>query len=117
MDHVSFVYLDDGLGSLPDNYSTQAANIIQRKDHGSSGFVVNEDKSRWSPRQIDEWLGLIINTILMWFQVPDMKVAKLKNDIRLCHSRRLRNVSEFSQDCRIGKFYLPCGRADCSITH
>ena len=32
MRHISFVYLDDGLGSQPDNCSAQAASIIQRKD-------------------------------------------------------------------------------------
>ena len=78
MGHVSFVYLDDGLGSLPDNCFAQAASIIQRKDLGSSGFVVNEDKSCWSPRQIGEWLGFVINTILMQFQDPYKKVANLK---------------------------------------
>lgn len=78
MGHVSFVYLDDGLGSLPDNCSAQAASIIQRKDLGSCGFVVNEDKSCWSPRQIGEWLGFVINPILMQFRVPEKKVAKLK---------------------------------------
>ena len=78
MGHVSFAYLDDGLSSLPDNCSAQAASIIQRKDLGSSGFVVNEDKSCWSPRQIGKWVGFVINTILMKFQVPDKKVAKLK---------------------------------------
>ena len=43
MGHISFVYLNDGLGSQPDNCSAQAASIIQRKDLNSSGFVVNED--------------------------------------------------------------------------
>ena len=79
MGHVSFVYLGDGLGSLPDNCSAQAASIIQRKDLGSaSGFVANEDKSCWSPRQIGEWICFVINTILMQFQVPYKKLAKLK---------------------------------------
>lgn len=43
MGHVSFVYLDDGLDSVPDNCSAQASSIIQRIDLGSCGFVVNED--------------------------------------------------------------------------
>ena len=40
--HVSFVYLDDTLGGLPDNCLAQAASIIQRRDLDSSGFVVNK---------------------------------------------------------------------------
>ena len=37
MGHISFVYLDDGSGSQPDNCSAQAASTIQRKDLDSSG--------------------------------------------------------------------------------
>ena len=76
--NVSFVYIDGSLGSLPDDCSPEAASIIQRKDLRSSWFVFNEDKSCWLPRQIGEWLGFLVNTILIQFQVPDKKVAKLK---------------------------------------
>ena len=36
--HLSFVYLDDGLGSESDKLSTSAASIMQRKDLDASGF-------------------------------------------------------------------------------
>ena len=39
---------------------------------------MKNDKSCWSPQKIGEWLGFLVNTILMQFQVPDKKVAKLK---------------------------------------
>lgn len=49
MGHVSFVYLDDGFGSQPERTSAAAAAFIQRKDLGSSGLLVNEEKSHWVP--------------------------------------------------------------------
>ena len=79
MGHNSFVYLDDGFGSQPDKCSAAAAAVIQNKDLDSSGLLVNEDKSHWHPMQVGEWLGFVINTIAMIFQIPERKVEKLKN--------------------------------------
>ena len=73
------MYLDDGFGSQPDKCSAAAAAVIQKKDLDSSGLLVNEDKSHWHPMQVGEWLGFVINTIAMIFQIPERKVEKLKN--------------------------------------
>ncbi|XP_032241702.1 uncharacterized protein LOC116620164 [Nematostella vectensis] len=78
MGHVSFLYLDDGLGSQPDKLSAQVANTIQRRDLESSGLLCNMDKSHWVPMQAGEWLGFVIDTIAMKFSIPDKKVQKLK---------------------------------------
>ena len=45
MSHGSFVYLDDGFGSQPDQCSAAAAAVIQERELSSSGFLVNEDKA------------------------------------------------------------------------
>ena len=58
--------------------SAVAAAFIQRKDLASSGLLVNEEKSHWVPMQVGEWLGFVINTISMTFQIPEKKVCKLK---------------------------------------
>ena len=76
--HLSFVYLDDGLGSQSDKLSTSAASIMQRKDLDASGFLSNEQKSHRTPMQIGEWLGFVINTMSMRFSIPEKKVNKLK---------------------------------------
>ena len=78
MGHNSFIYLDDGFGSRPDKCSATAASLIQRKELSSSGLLCNEEKSHWSPMQIGEWLGFVIDTISMSFQIPEKKVSKLK---------------------------------------
>ena len=43
MSHSSFVYLDDGFGSQPDQCSAAAAAVIQKRELNSSGFLLNED--------------------------------------------------------------------------
>ena len=55
-----------------------AASLIQRRDLKLSGLKCNESKSDWEPRQIGQWLGCIIDTIRMIFQVPSQKIEKLK---------------------------------------
>ena len=78
MGHNSFIYLDDGFGSRQDKCSATSASIIQRKELSSSGLLCNEEKSHWTPMQIGEWLGFVIDTISMSFQIPEKKVSKLK---------------------------------------
>ena len=63
MSHSSFVYLDDGFGSQPEQCSAAVVAVIQERELNSSGFLVNEDKSHWYPMQICEWLGFVINII------------------------------------------------------
>ena len=78
MGHNSFIYLDDSFRSRQDKCSATAASIIQRKEFSSSGLLCNEEKSHWTPMQIGEWLGFVIDTISMSFQIPEKKVFKLK---------------------------------------
>ena len=94
MGHNSFVYLDDGFGSQPERTSAVAAAFIQRKGLDSSGLLVNEEKSHWVPMQVGEWLGFVINTISMTFQIPEKKVCKLK---RLLNSA-IQNKSSSSRE-------------------
>ena len=102
MGHNSFVYLDDGFGSQPERASAVAAAFIQRKELDSSGLLVNEEKSHWVPMQVGEWLGFVINTISMTFQIPEKKVCKLK---RLLNSAiQFIVLSQISQDSRFHYF-------------
>ena len=82
MGHVSLVYIDDGISGASDKLSAKAASFIQRRDLNRSGLKCNEAKSNWEPRQIGQWLGCIIDTIRMIFQVPLHKIEKLKSAIR-----------------------------------
>ena len=79
MSHDSFVYLDDGFGSQPNQCSAAAGAVIQKRELNSSGFFVNEDKSYWDPMRVGELLGFVINTIAMTSQIPEANVRKLKS--------------------------------------
>ena len=81
MSHNCFVYLDDGISGNRDYISAKAASNIQRNDLVSAGFVTNEEKSHWEPVQIGEWLGFLINTIKLTFQIPEKKVNKLRGSL------------------------------------
>ncbi len=43
------------------------------------GFTPNIEKCDWEPRQIGEWLDMLINTIRMCFKIPSKKIAKTKS--------------------------------------
>lgn len=83
MSHNCFVYLDDGISGSRDYISARAASNIQRSDLASAGFVTNEEKSNWEPVQIGEWLGFLINTIRLTFQIPAKKLEKLRSSLEL----------------------------------
>ena len=78
MGHLSFVYLDDGLGSQPDKISAHVTSIVKRQDLRAFGLLCNEGKYHWTPMQMVEWLALIINKISMQFSLPHKKNDKLK---------------------------------------
>ena len=78
MGHNSFIYVDDGFCSQPDKRSATTASFIQRKERSSSGLLCNEEKSHWTPMQIGEWFGFVIDSISMSFRIPEKKVSKLK---------------------------------------
>ena len=80
MGHFSFVYIDDGISGASDIISVNAASRIERTESDliNSGFKGNESKSHWEPMQIGEWLGFVINTIRITFQVPQRKIEKLQ---------------------------------------
>ena len=83
MSHNCFVYLDDGISGSRDYISARAASNIQRSDLASAGFVTNEEKSNWEPVQIGEWLGFLINTVRLTFQIPPKKLEKLRSSLEL----------------------------------
>lgn len=84
MGRLSFIYLDDGLGSQPDQVSAAAAGIIQRKEIGASGQVLcNDEKLYCALMQVGQWLGFVINTMAMNYFLPDKKVSKLKRPLEV----------------------------------
>ena len=60
---------------------------------------MNEEKTDWQPRQIGQWLGFIVDTIRMTFQVPPKKLEKLKrviSDVLNSPTVSLRNIARIA---------------------
>ena len=98
----AILYIDDGIfgcRTLPD---AQSASKLVKSDLLNSGWRCNEKESNWEPRQLGEWLGVIIDTARMLFVFPEKKVVKLKsilteliNDFPNLKVRRVASVSGF----------------------
>ena len=70
-----------GISGTKSLITVKVASAIQRADLSNSGLKANESKLHWEPMQVGEWLGFIINTIQMTFQVPQRKLDKLRNQM------------------------------------
>ena len=88
MSHASFVYLNDGISGHPERVGAVAASFVQNKDRTLAGFVPNDEKCHCQPMQVGEWLGLIINTINVHFEIPPRKIEKAKKSIEFILSSR-----------------------------
>jgi hypothetical protein len=72
------LYLDDGIiiaqsKSIAEHY----AQIIQQ-DLKHAGFIVNEQKTCWIPKQRVEWLGFRLMSDINVFEVPYLKLFRLQ---------------------------------------
>ena len=77
----------------------EATSLIESTDLVASGLKCNEGKSNWEPRQVGEWLGYVINSSPMIFQVPVRKIEKLKAAVRPvlnCQSVPVRDIARIA---------------------
>ena len=82
MSHASIVFLDDGISGHPTKCDAYAASKIQQKDLFDAGLTANPEKCDWKPRQKGEWLGMLINTVNMRFEIPPSKIIKSKTLVK-----------------------------------
>ena len=54
--------IDDGIFGRRTLSDAQSASKLVKFDLLNSGWRCNEKKSNWEPRQLGEWLGVIIDT-------------------------------------------------------
>ena len=73
----AIVYIDDGIFACRSLLDAQSASKLVRSDLPLSGWKSNEKKSNWEPRQLWEWLEIIVDTIRMLFINPAKKIVKL----------------------------------------
>jgi hypothetical protein len=102
------MYLDDGI-ILGDNIiNTKQATQTIRRDLLQSGFIVNEEKSNWSPSKEITWLGFNLNAQQNTFRVPAEKLTRLKVHIK--------GNLVYQQQCSARKLAKTIG-AICSLFH
>ena len=75
------LYIDDGILFADTLESCLDNVIIVREDLKASGFVVNEAKSFWLPKQEMKWLGFVFNTVENKIKIPQKKLAKVQTKI------------------------------------
>jgi hypothetical protein len=102
------MYLDDGFLSCSTfEAAVEAAHSI-KTDLINSGFIINEQKSHWIPRQSVTWLGFELDSEHNTFHVPEAKLVGLKAQLR-------RNLY-FSQHCSARELAKSVGII-CSMFH
>ena len=78
------VFLDDGLGGGPTQRQAKTQSLTVLSVHADllkCGFLVNEDKRQWTPRQETIWLGYVIYTLTNYIRATDKRVQKLLSSI------------------------------------
>ena len=71
------VYLDDGIGACTSQASARSKSTQVHSDLVKLGFLINEDKSDFNPRQHGEHLGFALDLEKGQFSVPSAKVEKV----------------------------------------
>lgn len=77
------LYLDDGLGMSLDYDSCFKNSFFIRKSLNEAGFLINVDKSVFTPVQSIEWLGIIWDSVNFSLQIPDRRVHDLIDSVSL----------------------------------
>lgn len=77
------LYLDDGLGMSLDYDSCFKDSFFIRKSLTEAGFLINVDKSVFTPAQSIEWLGIIWDSVNFSLQIPDRRVQDLIESVSL----------------------------------
>lgn len=77
------MYLDDGLGTHPDENICQEISSQVKQDLIDSGFVPKPEKSTWLPTKTLTFLGYYIDTERAILEIPGDRLNKLFNTIEV----------------------------------
>lgn len=75
-------FLDDGGGFEKDPTIAIIKSNFVRTSLALSDFIVNEEKSNWTPCQVMTWLGVGINLALFRLFIPEDRASSLKETIQ-----------------------------------
>ncbi len=78
------VYIDDGICFADGAHKAGEAAKILQGDLVAAGWVVNREKSCWSPRQRGHWLGFDLDLAAGMISVPEQRQQRLLASIEQC---------------------------------
>ena len=77
----AIVYLDDGIIAVKGEQRALEESNLVRHELECAGFVINQEKSHWTPTKSIEWLGFNIDLAKGEFSVPTNKLDALKSQL------------------------------------
>ena len=79
------IFFDDGVGAGSPRDIAESNSSVVRSSLAQCGFLVNQEKSDWNPRNIFSWIGFIINTRSGLIYATDARIESLCCDLNeLC---------------------------------
>ena len=67
------------------------------------GFITNDDKSHWTPRQVIEWLSIVWDTIHGTIRISGRRLSSIADSVgRMSHKRFMVSARELATF--VGKF-------------
>jgi hypothetical protein len=76
------LYLDDGLGIGSSLRDCSQNSVFVRQSLIDAGFLINEDKSIFTPVQSLEWLGIVWNSLDYSLSIPDRRIVDLVDALK-----------------------------------
>ena len=71
------IFFDDGVGAGSSRDIAESNGSVVRSSLAQSGFLVNQEKSDWNPKNIFSWIGFIINTRSGLIYAIDARIESL----------------------------------------
>ena len=74
---IAIFFFDDGVGAGSSRDIAESNGSVVRSSLAQSGFLVNQEKSDWNPKNIFSWIGFIINTRSGLIYAIDARIESL----------------------------------------
>ena len=81
------LYLDDELGIGSSLRDSSQNSVFVRQSLIDAGFLINEDKSIFTPVQSLEWLGIVWNSLDYSLSIPDWRIVDIVDALTYLLSR------------------------------
>lgn len=74
----AIVYIDDGLLLASGFEQAMAYRDVVKHTLHAAGFITNNEKCQWEPKQRAKWLGFELDTQIGMISIPEEKITSLR---------------------------------------